>query len=98
MSLVVGTGTDWYRVIIDSFIKYQNRMWNLIIPQDINQSIFTFYDKRRYFDQYNEAEFKLSSNNTRIIPNQTGSLRGCNYMIYPSSNGFTKGIHDWSVI
>lgn len=93
----VGSANDWYRFIIDNFINNQNRIWKLIIPQDIHQSIFVFYDKRRYFDQYNENEFKLSSNDTRIIPNKTDSLRGCNYMIYPSPNGFTKGIHDWSV-
>ena len=89
---------EWDRFIIDSFIENQNRIWALVIPKDINQSIFMFYDKRRYFDQFDENEFKLSSNGSIIIPNNTVTAnRGSNYMIYPSPNGFTRGIHEWSV-
>ena len=86
-----------YKMIIDNFIYNMNHIWRLNIPQVINECILMFYDKGRYFKEYNETKFNLSSNDRIITPNDEENKRGANYMIYPSPNGFTEGTHIWSV-
>ena len=57
-----------------------------------------------YFTHYNENKYKTntyyndtSSQNRVIVAPIARTPFDGNYMIYPSPNGFTKGIHIWSV-
>ena len=90
---------DYWLLIVDGYIRRENETFELQIPSDLNNVIWMFYREIiRYFDRYNDKKFKLDDDKKIITPIGAKSNRAYNYMIFPSSNGFsTKGIHKWAI-
>ena len=83
-------------VIIDGFTRDIDRSFKL--PRDINKLILTYYRGIiRYFAHCRTNLFKLENNKRTIIPIGSPRPSGRSYMVCPSPNGFTKGIHKWTV-
>ena len=87
-------------LMVDGFIRTENERWQLIIPCEImciiKNIINSMKIKGRSFKHYQRATFKLSANNTIVTPIGLRNHFNC-YMIYPSPNGFRRGVHVWSV-
>ena len=85
-------------LIVDGYIRKENKVWKLIIPNDINLLIAMFHKEIfKYFGKYNRYYFILSEPDQKIIT-PIGEEYSCNnYMIYPLPNGYDKGIHRWGV-
>ena len=93
----MATGEYW-SWIVEGFIREQNELWKLTIPNDINALIVSFYkDDTRYFEKYDKKLFKLENENSTIRPIGSSVMQAHSYMIYPSLNGFKRGIHKWAV-
>lgn len=89
---------EYWSLLVDGYIREQNEKYNLIIPDVINEVIFLFYEQNeRYFAKYNPEKFRLENDNKTIIPIGDVSDKLSDYIIFPSPNGFSKGIHRWAV-
>ena len=92
--------SKWCKLIVDGYLRLKDKKWEINLPKGINVIILAFYDTTdiiRYFTHYNQKKYKVSKNKTYITPTAGKSEYKDNYMIYPSPNGFRKGIHKWSV-
>ena len=92
------SGKHGWSLIINGYMRTQNQTLQLEIPQDINTLVCKFYDQRRYFDNYNNEKFKVSDDGITLkgigpIDNITSHC----FMVYPSPNGYNKGIHTWTI-
>lgn len=88
---------NWCSLLVCGFIRESDTKWELNIPKDVHETIYKFYDRiniRRQFMHYNPKHFQVSNEQTIITPL---GFDFYNYMVYPAPNGFTKGIHKWSV-
>ena len=97
MSSLVTNNNHWL-LIVDGYIRQENKIFELPIPSDINKVVWMFYREiTRYFDKYNDKLFKLENESKIIIP--IGPISGHlnNYMVFPSPNGFSDGVHKWTV-
>ena len=95
---VLKDNDDYWLMIVDGFIREENRLLLLSIPQDINKVILIFYkNDARYFDKYNKELFKTENDNKTIIPASIALIGWHGYLIYPSPNGCRTGIHKWAV-
>ena len=94
---IYNNDNDWYGIIIDGFMRDEIREYDLNnFPSDINKIIFMYYNKTRQFARYNPSYFKLSPDKTMITP--IDHIKWGNiYMVYPLPNGYTKGVHQWTV-
>ena len=90
---------DYWLLIVDGYIRRENKIFELQIPSDLNNVIWMFYREIiRYFDKYNDKVFKLDDDKKIIIPTGPRLSRVYNYMIFPSPNRFSKGgIHKWAI-
>ena len=89
---------DYWLLIVDGYIRKENTTFELIIPNDINKLICVFYQLiSRYFDKYNHKLFKASDENRVMSPIGPANHSCDNYMIFPSPNGYSNGIHKWAV-
>ena len=89
---------EQWLLVVDGFMREQNELLELNVPTDINRLIYMFYkDIARYFDKYNKELFRAENANKRIVPIGPSSAKCFNYMIYPSPNGYDKGVHKWAV-
>lgn len=92
----------WVEIASKRLIEATNQMKDikLEIPVEIYAIIYSYCQECiRKFNKYDVDLFKTSNNDTTIIPiGYPGSVRNlpC-YLVYPSPNGFTKGVHRWSV-
>ena len=93
------TCRDYWWVIVDGYIRQENKAFLLNISEDINGLIYRFYkDEIRYFDKYNKEMFKLENDGKKIVPIRVAvNTEYANYMVFPSPNGFNKGVHKWAV-
>lgn len=89
---------EYWSLIVDGYIREQNEMFKLIIPDVINELICRFYaQNERFFDKFSTEQFRVENERRTIIPIGDTSRAAKNYTVYPSPNGFTKGIHKWAV-
>ena len=89
---------EYWLLIIDGYIRKENEVLKLNIPQDINKLIVIFFlDEIRYFDKYNKELFKLENDDKKIIPIGPKSNKLKSFMVTPFPNGFKKGIHKWAI-
>ena len=67
------------------------------MPKDIKDVLYLFCHQVRTFNIYNKKKFQISNNEQLITPiGKTSDV--CNgYMIFPTPNGFRRGIHEWTI-
>ena len=93
LTCIMSSGEDYWLLIVDGYVREQNKPFSLIIPQDVNTVIGKCYkDELRYFQKCNDKVFAVKNEGRMILPTKVfGQLEICdNYMIFPSANGFKK--------
>lgn len=85
--------------LVNGYIRDQNKYFKLDSGHlnEIVAFICMFYPLLRLFQDYPHDKFKVSEDGT-IITSIGPIMNGLHfYMIYPTPNGFNKGIHEWRV-
>ena len=106
--IIIPQKFNWLSLVIDNYLRQEKKEQDSdktngkFILSDINQVLCMFCQDmiQREFHRYPSNLFELTKNNTIITPIEDDGKRPyqlSSYLIYPSPNGFTDGIHKWAV-
>ena len=104
----------WYQIglYLDHQFK-ECQIYHVLPPEAVVKLINNYYDPHFIWNSYNNSEFTTSSEHSIIRPKNKeydnpnlggdpryaaalGAAEG--YLMYPTPNGFTKGVHHWTIM
>ena len=88
---------DWI-LIVSGYLRRTPEKWKLYVPKEIEAIIYMFSHQVRTFNLYNRKKFAVSNNEYILTPIAEPNNYCNGYMVFPSPNGFSRGIHEWTVL